>query len=331
MRHEPSLIDRFGRRATDLRISVTDRCNFRCRYCMPPEGLPWMEKDTQLSFEEIARVTQVLVSAGIRSIKLTGGEPLVRRDLPRLVRMLHAIDGSLELSLTTNGFLLGEAAGELADAGLDRVTVSCDSLLRHRFREMTLRDALDGVLAGIEAAARAGLQPIKINTVVMRDFNEDEIERFALLARNTGYSVRFIEFMPLDAQESWAAEKVVPSTEVLARIASIYPIERIDDVAAPAALYGFADGSPGSIGVISSVTEPFCDSCDRLRLTADGQLRSCLFALGETDLRGPLRNGAAEEELLALARVCVEGKWAGHRIGREDFVRPDRSMSTIGG
>ena len=326
-----SLIDSFGRIATDLRISVTDRCNFRCRYCMPPEGMPWMPREALLSFEEIERVARLLASAGIDAIKLTGGEPLVRRDLPTLVRMLRGIDGNIDLSLTTNGSLLGKMAAELADAGLDRVTVSCDSLLHHRFEDMTLRGALDDVMAGIETAAEAGLGPIKINTVVMRDYNDDEVETFALLARRTGYEVRFIEYMPLDAQDEWNEKRVVPGAEVLAAIDARFPLEPFSAEGQPAATYRFADGAPGGIGVITSVTEPFCDSCNRLRLTADGRLRACLFALEETDLRTPLRSGATDDDLLGLAEKCVTGKWAGHRIGRNDFVRPDRSMSMIGG
>jgi cyclic pyranopterin phosphate synthase len=326
------LIDGYGRIAADLRISVTDRCNFRCRYCMPPEGLPWMPKDELLSYEEIARLTRILVQRGIRSIKLTGGEPLVRKDLHVLVGMLRAIDGALDISLTTNGYLLAGEAERLSSAGLDRVTVSCDSLLRHRFKEMTLRDALQGVLRGLEIAAQSGLTPIKINTVVIRGVNDDESVAFAQLARSTGYHVRFIEYMPLDAQGEWTMAEVVPGREVLAAIDEVWPLEALNpNTPEPAASYGFADGAPGSVGIIPSVTEPFCDSCDRLRLTMDGQLRACLFSVDETDLRGPLRAGASDEELDLLAVSCVAGKWAGHRIGQPDFVKPSRSMSQIGG
>jgi GTP 3',8-cyclase len=290
-----------------------------------------MPRETLLSFEEIEELTRLLVAAGVDSIKLTGGEPLVRRDLPTLVRMLRRIDDGLDLSLTTNGFLLANYASALADAGLDRVTVSCDSLLKHRFEKMTLRDALDGVMDGIAEAARVGLTPVKINTVVMRGFNEDEVEAFARLARDTGYSVRFIEYMPLDAQDEWKESVVVPAAEILDRIAHSFPIEEEPAEGMPATTYRFVDGAPGTIGVIASVTEPFCDSCNRLRLTADGQLRACLFALEETDLRTPLRAGATGVELMDIIRACVSSKWAGHKIGREDFVRPARSMSAIGG
>ena len=328
----PPLVDAFGRIATDLRVSVTDRCNFRCRYCMPPEGLPWLPKEEVLSFEEITRLTRVLTECGIRSLKLTGGEPLVRRDLHLLVRSLRSIDETLDISLTTNGSLLAGQAEGLADAGLDRVTVSIDSLLRHRFSEMTLRDELDEVMRGIDVAAAAGLTPVKINTVVIRGQNEDEVLDFARLARRTGYDIRFIEYMPLDAQERWSAKNVVPGREIIERIAESYPLTRAPgDNIEPASPYLFSDGAPGRIGVIPSVTEPFCSSCNRLRLTADGHLRACLFSLEETDLRTPLSAGATDDEIAALAHACVAAKWAGHRIGKDDFVQPVRSMSMIGG
>lgn len=331
-KQRPPLIDSFGRIATDLRISVTDRCNFRCRYCMPPEGLPWLPKNEVLNFEEIARLTRILVESGVRSIKVTGGEPLVRRDVDVLVRMVRELGDDLDISITTNGYLLAAAAGKLKDAGLDRVTVSCDSLVKHRFAEMTLRDGLDEVMRGLEVAAGLGLTPVKINTVVIRNHNEDEAVAFARLARETGYEVRFIEYMPLDAQDEWSADGVVPGAEVIAQIAAAYPLEPdTDEQPEPATPYRFADGAPGRVGVIPSVTEPFCDTCNRLRLIADGQLRACLFALEETDLRGPLRAGATDDELAALARACLAKKWAGHRIGQADFVKPARSMSMIGG
>lgn len=328
----PPLVDRFGRFAKDLRISVTDRCNFRCRYCMPPEGLPWMARSEVLDHEEIVRLTSVLVESGIRSLKLTGGEPLVRQGIALLVEMLRALDEELDISLTTNGYLLRQHAEELAAAGLDRVTVSCDSLLAHRFRELTLQDALDEVLNGLEVAARHGLDPVKVNTVVMRNVNEDEAVTFAELARRTGYEVRFIEYMPLDAQERWKRDQVVPGREVLIRIQQVFPLlPEEDEGSKPSTSYRFADGSPGRIGIIPSVTEPFCESCDRLRLTADGHLKACLFSVDETDLKTPLRSGASDEELAHLARRCVASKWSGHRIGKEGFVKPSRSMSMVGG
>ncbi len=328
----PPLIDSFGREATDLRISVTDRCNFRCRYCMPPEGLDWMPKDKLLSYEEIVRLTAVLVDSGVRSIKITGGEPLVRRDVPVLTRMLRDLDPELDISITTNGFLLGEMAADLAEAGLDRVTVSCDSLIQHRFEEMTLRDALSEVMKGLEVAASVGLTPVKINTVVIRGVNDEEVVDFARFARDTGYEVRFIEIMPLDAQDSWNSDQVVPGAEILAAIADSYElVSDADESPEPATSFVFADGAPGRVGIIPSVTAPFCDTCNRLRLTADGQLRACLFSLEETDLRNPLRAGAGDDELAELMRACVAAKWSGHRIGQADFVKPFRSMSMIGG
>ena len=325
------LVDGFGRAATDLRISITDRCNFRCRYCMPAEGLPWMGKEQLLSYEEIVRVASIAVQLGVRSVKVTGGEPLVRRDVDVLVGLLRDLDPRLDISMTTNGVLLAGAASALAAAGLDRVTVSCDSLLRHRFEEMTLRDALDEVMSGLVAAAGSGLTPVKINTVVIRGQNDHEVCEFANFARQTGYQVRFIEYMPLDAQDEWSPADVVPAADILERIAAAYPLVEERCEVEPGKRFTFADGAPGSIGVIPSVTAPFCDTCNRLRLTADGQLRACLFSLEETDLRGPLRAGASDRELAELMISCVAGKWAGHRIGQNDFVKPTRSMSQIGG
>jgi cyclic pyranopterin phosphate synthase len=328
----PPLMDSFGRAASDLRVSVTDRCNFRCHYCMPPEGLPWLPKDALLTYEEITRLTRILVESGVTSLKVTGGEPLVRRDVADLVRMLRALGEDLDISITTNGYLLPLAARSLADAGLDRVTVSCDSLLKHRFKEMTLRDALDDVLEGLRVSAAIGLTPVKVNCVVMRGGNEDEVVEFARLARETGYHIRFIEYMPLDAQDEWKASEVVPGAEVIERIASVFPLVADSDTTPePATPYRFADGAPGRVAIIPSVTQPFCDSCNRLRLTADGALRACLFSLEETDLKGPMRDGANDDELAVLARSCVAAKWAGHRIGQLDFVKPARSMSMIGG
>jgi cyclic pyranopterin phosphate synthase len=299
---------------------------------MPPEGLPWMDKSEILSYEEIEHLTRILVESGVDSIKVTGGEPLVRRDVATLVGRLRAIGDDLDISMTTNGFLLAGAAQALADAGLDRVTVSCDSLIAHRFREMTLRDAFHEVMDGIRVAAERGLTPVKINTVVIRGHNEDEVVEFARLARDTGYEVRFIEYMPLDAQSEWSAEGVVPGAEILARIDEVFTLRREDESGnEPTTPYSFVDGAPGRVGIIPSVTEPFCDTCNRLRLTADGHLMACLFALEETDLKTPMRAGASTDELAELARACVASKWAGHRIGRPDFVAPARSMSMIGG
>ena len=325
------LIDTFGRVADDLRISVTDRCNFRCTYCMPAEGLAWLPKQEILTFEELTRLLGIFVGLGVRSIKVTGGEPTVRADLPKLVGMFREVGPDLDISITTNGVLLDKLAEPLAAAGVDRATVSCDSLLRHRFAEMTRRDALDKVLAGLRAAESAGLTPIKINCVVIGGTNDDEIVDFARWSRETGYEVRFIEYMPLDAEHAWERAKVVPSARILSAIDAVYPLESRGQDNEPASTYRFSDGAPGAIGLIASVTEPFCDTCNRLRVTAEGQFRSCLFALDETDLRGPMRAGATDEELSVKIRETVWAKWSGHRINHPDFVQPARSMSMIGG
>ncbi|MEX2555996.1 MAG: GTP 3',8-cyclase MoaA [Actinomycetota bacterium] len=332
MRKSP-IVDRFGRVATDLRVSVTDRCNFRCTYCMPAEGLQWLPRAEILTYEEIARLAGVFHALGVRTVRLTGGEPTVRRDLPELVRKLRNVAQDLDLSMTTNGLLLDVLAAPLKEAGLDRVNVSVDSLLRHRFAEMTRRDALEGVMRGLRAAEAAGLSPIKLNCVVLNGTNDDEVADFAAFARDTGYDVRFIEYMPLDADHGWERAKVLPSRKVLARIAERFPLIPVEHEGdpSPATTCRFADGAPGTVGVIASVTEPFCDSCDRMRLTADGQFRSCLFALNETNLRDPLRAGASAEELEALIRAAMWEKWSGHRINHPDFVQPQRTMSSIGG
>ena len=325
------LIDTFGRVADDLRVSVTDRCNFRCTYCMPAEGVAWLPRSEILTFEELTRLLGIFVGLGVRSIKVTGGEPTVRADLPTLVRMFRDVGPDLDISITTNGVLLDRLAAPLAEAGVDRATVSCDSLMRHRFAEMTRRDALEKVLAGLKAAETAGLTPIKINTVVIGGTNEDELVEFARWSRETGFEVRFIEYMPLDAEHRWEREKVVPAARILETIDAAFPLEATDHGTEPSTSYRFADGARGGIGVIASVTQPFCDTCNRLRITAEGQVRSCLFALKETDLREPLRAGASDEELAALIRTDVWRKWSGHRINHPDFVQPVRSMSMIGG
>jgi len=245
--------------------------------------------------------------------------------------MFRQVGPQLDISITTNGVLLDRLAGPLADAGVDRATISCDSLMRHRFAEMTRRDALDQVQRGIAAAREAGLTPIKINTVVIGGTNDDEIVDFARWARETDVEVRFIEYMPLDAQHAWERRKVVPAARIVEAIGAVYPLVAAGHGVAPATRYRFADGAPGAVGVIASVSEPFCDTCNRLRLTAEGQMRSCLFALEETDLRGPLRDGATDDELAALIRDNVQRKWSGHRINHPDFVQPARSMSMIGG
>lgn len=323
------LVDSFGRKVVDLRISVTDRCNFRCRYCMP-DDITWTARSEILSFEEIERVASVLVGCfGIESVRLTGGEPTVRADLPALVERLARLP--VELSMTTNGSALGRLARPLKRAGLQRVTVSLDSLRRDRFAQITGRDMLAQVLCGIEAALEAGLHPVKVNAVLMRGLNDDEIVDLAAFGRDLGVELRFIEFMPLDGAGEWSSERVVPAAEVLARVGSVYPFEPLGGSGPqPAERYRYTDGV-GAFGVIASVTRPFCASCDRVRLSADGQLRSCLFALRERDLRSMLRSGASDGEIARAVEEEVASKWAGHSIGKVSFVRPARTMSQIGG
>jgi cyclic pyranopterin phosphate synthase len=299
---------------------------------MPAEGLAWLPKDEILTFEELTRLLRIFVERlGIASLKVTGGEPTVRADLPELVRMFRGVAPGVDISMTTNGVLLDRLAEPLAEAGLDRVTVSLDSLLRHRFEEMTRRDALDRVLAGIVAAQAAGLVPIKINCVVIGGTNEDEVVDFARWSREHGHPVRFIEYMPLDAQHAWERAKVVPSARLLESIDAECPLVPEGPDHEPATSYRFADGAPGGVGMIASVTEPFCETCNRLRVTAEGQVRACLFSLEETDLRGPIRAGASDDDLETLIRTNAWRKWSGHRISHPDFVQPERSMSAIGG
>ena len=325
------LVDALGRVVDDLRISVTDRCNFRCVYCMPEEGLRWLPRDEILSFEEITRLAALFVASGTRTLRLTGGEPLVRRDLPRLVAMLAGLHPDLDISLTTNGYLLAREAPALAAAGLRRVNVSLDSLRAERFARITRRDCLGTVLEGIAAARTAGLWPVKVNCVVVRGFNDDEVVDFARMARETGVSVRFIEFMPLDASGEWGRDSVVPGEELLEAAEADFPLRGRDNGHDPAVRFAFADGAPGELGFINSVSQPFCARCNRVRITAEGMLRTCLFSITETDLRSPLRAGAGDPALAALIRDAVWRKEPGHRINHADFVRPAKSMSQIGG
>jgi cyclic pyranopterin phosphate synthase len=326
------LVDGHGRAIGDVRISVTDRCNFRCQYCMPAEGLPWLEREQVLSFEEIERVVALLASMGVSAVRLTGGEPLVRRDFPRLAAMLAAVDGVDDLSVTTNGFLLERDAEALVAAGIGRFNVSIDSLQRDRFFEITRRDALDRVLRGLEALARfPEAHPIKVNAVALRGFTEQEVLPFARFAREHPYEVRFIEFMPLDADRTWSPEKVLTGAEIRAAIHAAYPLEpEPRERSATARVHRFADGR-GRIGFINPVSEPFCSDCDRIRITAEGKLRTCLFSLHETDLRGPLRAGAGDAELERLVRDAVWRKELKHHVNEPGFRQPARSMSQIGG
>src|SRR3989440_1359484 len=331
----PSVVlrDTFGRVADDLRISVTDRCNFRCVYCMPAEGLPWLSRADVLTFEEIRRLAALLVQeCGVRTIRLTGGEPLVRRGIEELTAMLAAIDPRVDLAMTTNGILLQEKAGALRSAGLRRLNVSLDTLHSDRFKAIVRRDAFDRVLAGLWAAREAGFSPIKLNVVVMRGRNDDEILDFARLARREGYEVRFIEFMPLDADGIWSMDAVVASRDIIETIDREFPLEPVSDQRpAPATRFKFRDGSQGGIGVIPSVSDAFCKVCNRIRLTAEGHRRTCLFSIQEHDVKALLRGGASDDEIRDFVAAAVWQKEEGHKIGQADFVRPAKTMSQIGG
>jgi GTP 3',8-cyclase len=326
------LRDGHGRLIGDLRVSVTDRCNFRCQYCMPAEGLPWLDREEILSFEEIARLVGLLSTMGVHDVRLTGGEPLVRRSFPQLAAMLAQIEHVRDLSVTTNGFLLERDAEALVTAGINRFNVSIDSLQQDRFYELTRRDALPQVLRGLERLATfPEAHPIKINAVAIRDFTEEEVLPFAELARRKPYEIRFIEFMPLDADHAWTPDQVLTGAEIRAAIHAIYPLEpEPREPHATARSYRFADGT-GKIGFINPVSEPFCADCNRIRLTADGRLRTCLFSLNETDLRGPLREDADDDELEQIIRDAVWRKERKHHISEAGFIQPGRTMSAIGG
>ena len=323
------LVDGHGRVHRDLRISITDRCNLRCTYCMPEEGLRWQPRHELLTFEEIERLATVLVDRlGIDAIRLTGGEPTLRAHLPVLVERLAPL--GTDLSISTNATTLERLAGDLARAGLRRVNISLDSLRPDRFFELTRRHELDKVLAGIDAALAAGLTPVKLNVVAMRGVNDDEVVDLAAFGRAKGITVRFIEFMPLDASGAWEQTSVVSADEIVGAIDAVFPLEVVPRSSAPATVWRYRDGS-GEIGVIPSVTQPFCGDCDRIRLTADGKLRTCLFATEETDLRALLRGGAGDEAIADVVAAAVGEKGPGHLIGQPTFIRPRRSMSQIGG
>ena len=327
------LRDSWGREIKSVRVSVTDKCNFRCTYCMPAEGLQWLGRQEILSFEEISRLVGVLARLGVDEVRLTGGEPLVRRDLPVLVGMLSAIEGVRDLSLTTNGVLLDRLARPLVEAGLQRLNVSLDSLNHVRFTEITRRDALDAVLRGLDEAERyPELRPIKINCVAVKGFTETEVPALAELARRKPYVVRFIEFMPLDADEAWREDDVLTGAEIRAIIETEHGplVELPAKASSTARRFRFADGI-GEIGFVNPISEPFCSSCDRIRVTADGQLRTCLFSRREWDLKTPLREGADDSELVELLRFAVRHKELKHKINDPGFVRASRSMSQIGG
>ena len=327
------LPDRFGRVARDLRVSVTDRCNLRCRYCMPAEGLPWLAKPEMLDDDELVRVIGVFVGLGVRQVRLTGGEPLLRRSLVDVVRRISALHPRPRIAMTTNGVGLDRLAQPLADAGLDRVNVSLDTIDPREFADLTRRDRLHDVEAGLKAAAAAGLVPVKVNAVAMRGINDHSVADLLQWCLDRDYELRFIEQMPLDAQHGWDASTMISAEEVRDRLRerfTLTPLPAADRGSAPAERF-LVNGGPQTVGIIASVTAPFCAACDRTRLTADGQVRNCLFSQAETDLREPLRQGATDEELAALIQGEMWRKAAGHGIGTEGFVQPERPMSAIGG
>ena len=329
----PELVDSHGRVATDLRVSLTDRCNLRCTYCMPAEGLDWLPDAEVLTTAELTRLIRVAVDLlGVRELRFTGGEPLLRRDLTEILAAAALLRPRPRLSLTTNGLSLARKARALVEAGLDRINVSLDTVRAERFAEITRRDRLDDVIAGLAAARDAGLTPVKVNSVLMRGVNEDEAPDLLQFCLDNGYQLRFIEQMPLDAQHAWDRARMITAAEILERLAVRFSLtpEPVARGAAPAERW-LVDGGPATVGVIASVTRPFCAACDRTRLTADGALRSCLFATTETDLRGPLRAGASDEELATLWRAAMWGKAKGHGINDDGFAQPDRPMSAIGG
>lgn len=329
-----ALSDKYGRSIRDLRLSLTDRCNFRCFYCLPSGKPALARKDTILSFEEIFHISRIFVSLGIEKIRLTGGEPLIRRDVPLLVAKLATLKPQLkDIALTTNGFDFPRYAQALKDAGLDRVTLSLDSLRRDRFAEITGVDALDRALAAIDAAKDLGFEPVKVNAVIVRGRNDDELADFARYAREKAITMRFIEFMPLDSDQNWTREAMVSGAEMRDRISEVFPLELTETRrgAGTSWKYKFADGAPGEIGIIAPVTDMFCGQCSRVRLTADGQIRTCLFSVKEHDLRSLVRSGASDDEIAAFIESCVYQKEAGHNINDEDFVQPSRTMSFIGG
>jgi cyclic pyranopterin phosphate synthase len=327
------LADGYGRVATDLRVSVTDRCNLRCTYCMPAEGLDWLPKPELLTFEEMTRLVGIAVGLGVTDVRLTGGEPLLRRGLPDLVAMLAALRPRPRIAMTTNGLGLDRLAEPLARAGLDRVNVSLDTIDRQAFERLTRRDRLTDVIAGLEAAAAAGLTPVKVNSVAMRGVNDEQVADLLAWCLERGYELRFIEQMPLDAQHAWDRTAMVTAAEILERLSARFDLTAVPDRergSAPAETW-LVDGGPARVGVIASVSRPFCGSCDRMRLTADGQLRSCLFARTESDLRAPLRDGASDAELALQMQRLMATKLPGHGIDDPGFLQPDRPMSAIGG
>ncbi len=325
--------DRYGRVATDLRVSLTDRCNLRCSYCMPAEGLDWLPQDETLTDDELVRLIRIGVERlGIQEIRFTGGEPLVRRGLPDIVRRVREIDADIDMSMTTNALGLARTAQALADAGLNRVNVSLDTVRQETFHTITRRDRLDDVIAGLAAAEAAGLGPVKVNAVLMRGLNDEQAPELLRWCLDRGYELRFIEQMPLDAQHGWQRDGMVTADEIFAHLEREFTLTPATEPrgSAPAELF-LVDGGPATVGVIASVTRPFCGDCDRVRLTADGQIRNCLFARHESDLRAALRDGTSDEDIAERWVTAVAGKAAGHGIDDEGFLQPDRPMSAIGG
>ena len=327
------LADRYGRVATDLRVSLTDRCNLRCSYCMPAEGLDWLPGEEVLTDDEVVRLIRVGVEQlGIREVRFTGGEPLVRRGIVDIVAKTHAIDPDVEISMTTNALGLAKIAGPLAAAGLDRINVSLDSIRQETFQEITRRNRLDDVVEGLAAADAAGLGPVKVNAVLLRSVNDDQAAELLRWCLDRGYELRFIEQMPLDAQHGWTREGMITADEIFERLEREFVLSPAEEPRGSAPAEKFVvDGGPATVGVIASVTRPFCGDCDRVRLTADGQVRNCLFARQESDLRSALRTGASDELLAERWRVAMRGKAAGHGIDDPTFLQPDRPMSAIGG
>ena len=328
----PKLIDGMGRTIVNLRISVTDRCNFRCTYCMPADNVEFMDRTNLLSFEEIHRVVTVASGLGINRIRLTGGEPLMRKDLPTLIKMINEVEGINDVAMTTNAFFLKDQAQSLKDAGLKRLNVSLDALDPEKFRDVNRRDCLQAVLDGLDTARKVGFKSIKINAVAVRNFSESEIMGLIEYGRSDGFEVRFIEFMPLDSDKVWERDKVLFGHEIIELIKEKYELVPVDNSLeiGPASEYTFADGK-GKIGIITAVSNPFCDHCNRIRMTADGKLRTCLFSTDETNLKEMIRSGKSDENIAETIRQAVLIKEPGHKINLDDFERPDRAMHAIGG
>ena len=328
----PQLIDGMGRTIVNLRISVTDRCNFRCTYCMPADNVEFMDRSNLLSFEEIKRVAQIVSRMGINRLRLTGGEPLMRKNLPALIKMLDEVDGIDDIAMTTNAYFLKDQAQSLKDAGLKRLNVSLDALDPDKFRDVNRRDCLQSVLDGLDTARKVGFKSIKINAVAVRNFSETEIMSLIEMGRSDGFEIRFIEFMPLDSDKVWERDKVLFGHEIVDMIKKNYELVPIDNSLeiGPASEYNFADGK-GKIGIITAVSNPFCDHCNRIRMTADGKLRTCLFSTEETNLKELIRSGATDEAIIETINQAVLVKEPGHKINLDDFERPTRAMHAIGG